>query len=156
MVDAWSWTEDELGITRHGRHDGAEKAGNIALHQDWRTVCNSLVACILPSPPVGTLLECLHFVTGMKMDTDEMMQVGERGWNLKRLINHRLGLQRKDEHLPDILLKPLPDGGGADYVPPFSEMMDAYYSARGWDRETGFPDKKKLDELGLGEFDFRS
>lgn len=155
MVDAWSWTEEELGIHRFGRQAGPEKSGNIALHQNWRTVSNSLVVCILPSPPVETLVDCLSAVAGIHHTESSLMLAGERGWNLKRLINLKLGMRVDDEQCPEILMKPLSDGGAANYVPPFRAMMEAYYQARSWDLKTGFPTKEKLEELGLGEFDFR-
>jgi aldehyde:ferredoxin oxidoreductase len=155
MVDAWSLTEEGLGIEKFGRQVGPEKAKNIALHQNWRTVSNSLVVCILPSPPVETLQELLTQVTGMKLNKKSLMKIGERGWNLKRLINLRLGLTMKAEKLPDLLLKPLEDGAAANYTLPFVEMMEAYYSARSWDKESGFPKSEKLEELGLVEYDHR-
>lgn len=61
----------------------------------------------------------------------------------------------KSEKLPDLLLKPLEDGAAANYALPFVEMMEAYYSARSWDKETGFPKSEKLVELGLVEYDHR-
>jgi aldehyde:ferredoxin oxidoreductase len=156
MVDAWSWTEEELGIIRYGRQDGPEKVKNIALHQDWRTVSNSLVVCILPSPPVETILECLKTATGITLSKKKMMKVGERGWNLKRLINLKLGLEMKNEKLPEVFMKPLTEGGAANFVPPFEEMMSAYYVARSWNKSTGFPSEEKMTELGISEFDFRT
>ncbi|MEK6222313.1 MAG: aldehyde ferredoxin oxidoreductase C-terminal domain-containing protein, partial [Chloroflexota bacterium] len=79
----------------------------------------------------------------------EMMKSGERGWNMKRLINIKLGLSKADDKLPKPLLEPLPDGGAAGYVIEFDEMMSAYYDARGWDPETGYPTSGKLKELNL-------
>jgi aldehyde:ferredoxin oxidoreductase len=155
MVDAWAWTEEELGIHRFGRQSGPEKSKNIALHQDWRTVSNSLVVCTLPSPPVDTLLECLEAVTGIRMSNASLMMAGERGWNLKRLLNLKLGLSRADEKIPELLMEPLTEGGAANYTPPFEEMLEAYYHARSWDYETGFPSEDKIAELGLHGFDFR-
>ncbi len=79
-----------------------------------------------------------------------VLQAGERGWNLKRAINNRLGLTRANDRLPKALLEPYPDGGAAGYVIPFDEMLAAYYAARDWDPQTGFPTREKLNELGLG------
>ena len=80
-----------------------------------------------------------------------MLRAGERGWNLKRAINNRLGLTRANDKLPKALLEPYPDGGAAGYVIPFEEMLVAYYSARGWDAETGCPTREKLHQLGLAD-----
>ena len=41
------------------------------------------------------------------------------------------------------------EGGAAGFVPDLREMLDAYYEARGWDKKTGKPTRKKLVELGL-------
>jgi aldehyde:ferredoxin oxidoreductase len=80
-----------------------------------------------------------------------MMRCGERGWNLKRVINHRLGLTRKNDRLPKALLEAYQEGGSAGYVIPFDEMIKAYYAARGWDPGTGQPTRKKLHDLGLDD-----
>ena len=78
------------------------------------------------------------------------MLAGERAWNLKRVINNRLGLTKANDRLPKPLLEALPDGGSADYVIDLDVMLKAYYEARGWDPETGCPTQEKLKELGLG------
>jgi aldehyde:ferredoxin oxidoreductase len=80
-----------------------------------------------------------------------MMKSGERAWNLKRVVNNRLGLTRANDRLPKALLEPHTDVGAARFVPDLAAMLDAYYEARGWDRETGRPARDKLTELGLGE-----
>lgn len=79
------------------------------------------------------------------------MKAGERAWNLKRVINNRMGLTRANDKLPKALLKPFPDGGSAGFVPDFNGMLSAYYEARGWDVETGKPSNEKLVELGLND-----
>ena len=81
----------------------------------------------------------------------EMLKLGERGWNIKRAINNRLGLTRANDKLPKGLLEPYPNGGAAGYVIPFVEMLEAYYEARGWDKVTGKPSRDKLMELGLDD-----
>jgi len=40
------------------------------------------------------------------------------------------------------------EGGSAENLPPFSEMLNEYYRYRGWD-QNGIPTKAKLDEIGL-------
>jgi aldehyde:ferredoxin oxidoreductase len=149
FVDAWSRTEEQLGITYFRRQDGAEKAPNVAKHQDWRTVCNSLVHCILPSVSVDSIVNLLNMATGWEYQSEELMLAGERGWNLKRLINLRLGWKRENERLPGIMMKPLETGAGRNYIPPFEEMLRAYYDARQWDFESGHPTPDKLEELRI-------
>lgn len=150
MVD-WGNTNEEAGIGYFSRHDGGEKAANVARHQDWRTVYNSLVMCIFANVSPQTQVELINAACGLGWDVEEMMRAGERGWNLKRAINNRLGLNRKNDRLPKALLTPYQEGGSAGYVIPFDEMIRAYYAARGWDLRTGRPRKEKLLSLGLDD-----
>jgi aldehyde:ferredoxin oxidoreductase len=150
LVD-WGNTNEEAGIEFFSRHAGAEKAANVVKHQDWRTVFNSLVMCIFANVPPGTLVELINAACGLHWDVDEMMRCGERGWNLKRAINNRLGLTRVNDKLPKAFLVPYQEGGSAGYVVPFDEMLRAYYAARGWDPGTGRPKREKLKSLGLGD-----
>ena len=78
-----------------------------------------------------------------------MVEVGARSWNLKRVINLKLGLTAANDTLPAILMKPFPDGGSAGYIPPLAEMLEAYYEAREWDKETGKPTQEKMEQIGL-------
>jgi aldehyde:ferredoxin oxidoreductase len=141
--------ENELGMEFYSRHAGAEKARNVALHQDWRTVFNALVVCFFANVPPQTIVDLINPACGLNWSVEDMMRSGERGWTLKRAINNRLGLTRANDSLPKPLLEPLPDGGAAGYVIPFDEMLEAYYKARGWDAETGYPTREKLAELNL-------
>ena len=140
-----------LGMKAIDRHAGAEKALNVAIHQNWRTIANSLVLCIFANIPAETVVNLINSACGLNWGIKEMMQAGERGWNLKRVINNRLGLRRVNDMLPKALLRPYFDHPeGADgYVPDFKNMLEAYYEVRGWDLQTGFPKKEKLISLGL-------
>jgi aldehyde:ferredoxin oxidoreductase len=137
-----------LGMAYYPPRAGAEKVLNIVIHQNWRTVFNSLVMCIFANVRPQTVTDLINGSTGMKISLLEMMKIGERGWNLKRVINHRLGLTQKNDKLPKGLLEPYEDDPSG-YVPDFSSMMDAYYNTRDWDPISGFPREGKLAELGL-------
>ncbi len=150
MVEIGQTIED-IGVERFERQAGAEKAMNVARHQDWLTVLNSLVACIFASVAPEILCEILNHVTGWGYSVDELMLAGERGWTLKRLINARLGFTPSDDRLPPHLLEPLEDGGAAGLELPFAEMLNAYYLAREWDCETGQPGETLLKRVGLEE-----
>ncbi|GAB4420109.1 MAG: aldehyde ferredoxin oxidoreductase family protein [Anaerolineales bacterium] len=150
LVDMGTVSE-EAGIEYFSRHDGAEKAANMARHQDWRTVNNALVMCLFANVPPQTQVDLINAACGLDWDVEEMMRCGERGWNLKRVINHRIGLTRANDKLPKALLEPLNEGGAEGYVIPFDEMLRAYYEARDWDFETGRPSKRKLEALCLAD-----
>jgi aldehyde:ferredoxin oxidoreductase len=152
LVDTYGQTFEEIGIDLYSRHAGAEKVENITRHQNWRTMCNSLVLCYFANVAPETVLDLVNYATGFDYSLEELLEIGERSWNLKRIINHRFGLTGADDRLPEQLLKPLTDGGSAGYVPPFDEMLAAYYRVRDWDPETGKPTPKRLQKLGLQEY----
>jgi aldehyde:ferredoxin oxidoreductase len=143
--------EASLGMEFHDRHAEAVKAANVAIHQNWRTVFNSLVMCIFANVSPEMVVNLINTACGYHWTVKEMLMAGERGWNLKRAINHRLGLTRANDRLPKPLLQPysdsLPREGG--YVPDFEAMLEAYYQDRGWDPATGYPTREKLEALGL-------
>jgi aldehyde:ferredoxin oxidoreductase len=145
----WGHTHEQLGITYFERHAQAGKAANVARHQDWRTVFNSLVMCIFANVEPKMQVDLINAACGLDWTIEDMMKAGERAWNLKRAINNRMGLTRVDDKLPKALLEPFPDGGSAGFEPDLAGMLYAYYSHRGWDMETGYPAKEKLLALGL-------
>jgi aldehyde:ferredoxin oxidoreductase len=145
----WGHTHDQLGIRFHERHAQAEKAANVARHQDWRTIFNALVVCIFANVEPQMMVSLINAACGLDWDIAEMMKAGERAWTLKRAINNRMGLTRANDRLPKALLEPFPDGGSAGFVPDINRMLAAYYEARGWDRETGKPSREALSRLGL-------
>jgi len=145
----WGHVQPSLGIEYFSRHAGAEKAANVARHQDWRTVFNAMVMCLFANIEPPLQVELINAACGLNWSLEEMMLAGERAWNLKRLINLRLGLRREHEKLPKALLQPYAEGGAAGYVIPFDEMLQAYYQARGWDWQSGAPLPQTLRRLGL-------
>ena len=45
----------------------------------------------------------------------------------------------------------MPDGPAKGNRVKLGEMLPEYYSERGWDKETGIPNKDTLQKLGLSE-----
>jgi len=145
----WGHTQEQIGIEFFSRHAQAEKAANVAKHQDWRTVFNASVMCIFANVEPDIQVKLINASCGLDWTIEDLMKSGERAWNLKRAINNRMGLTRANDKLPKALLEPFPDGGSAGVVLDFEEMLSAYYEARGWDVKTGKPSREKLIELGL-------
>jgi len=141
--------DSSLGMQYYPRHAGREKARNVARHQDWRTIFNAMVMCTFANVPVNDIVDLVNAVCGYSWDTEDLFLSGERAWNLKRMINIRMGLTQVNDKLPKALLEPYQKGGSAGYVPPFSEMLAEYYAVRGWDAVTGKPSKEILAKLGL-------
>jgi aldehyde:ferredoxin oxidoreductase len=77
------------------------------------------------------------------------MKAGERIFNLKRKINGKLGISRKDDTLPPrLLVHDRKEGAAADSLPHLGKMLFEYYNLRGWSPE-GIPLPETLDRLGL-------
>jgi aldehyde:ferredoxin oxidoreductase len=144
-------TQESLGITYFERQAQAEKAANVARHQDWRTIFNAVVMCIFANVEPEMQFKLINAACGLDWTLEDMMKAGERSWNLKRAINNRMGLTRANDKLPKALLEPFPNGGSAGFVLDFDAMLSAYYEARDWDVETGKPSRAKLLELGLND-----
>lgn len=145
----WGHTNEKIGITYFDRHAQAEKAANVAKHQDWRTFFNSAVICIFANVDPQMQVDLINAACDFEWTLEDMMRSGERAWNLKRAINNRMGLTAANDKLPKALLEPYKEGGSAGFEPDIQGMLSAYYKARGWDLETGKPSKQKLLELGL-------
>ncbi len=142
-------TREEIGIGMTDRAASAGKAALVARHQHWRTLCNDLVMCFFTVIAPQEVAGLLSAATGLDWTVDDLLKAGERGWNLKRCYNLRLGLTPASEKLPKLLLQALPDGGQAGALPDMDVLLDEYYAASGWDRSTGWPTPAKLAELGL-------
>lgn len=153
MVDGLGHTMEEIGIELFDRFAGAEKAGNVARHQDWRSLCNALVLCIFSNLPGQDVCDLVRLATGFDLDLSALVRLGERSFNLKHLINARLGVpgQPGAIRLPSILMQPLAEGGAGGYVAPLEQMFAAYCAARGWSATTGQPQPATLKRLGLAE-----
>lgn len=147
----WGHTSEQIGIEYFSRHDQAEKAGNVAKHQDWRSIFNSVLMCIFANVEPAEQVELINAACGMDWTVGDMMKAGERAWNLKRAINNRMGLNAGNDKLPRALLEPFPDGGAAGFTPDLQGMLYAYYDHRGWDLDTGKPKREKLIQLGLDD-----
>jgi aldehyde:ferredoxin oxidoreductase len=122
---------------------------------DTRAVLNSLETCVFTNR--GKLYvdfrpyaKALTAATGVEFSHKDLLMAGERIINLERSFNVREGARRKDDTLPKrFLSEPIPEGGSKGTVVPIDQMIDDYYAARGWEKETGIPTQKKLNELGL-------
>ena len=94
--------------------------------------------------------EALKLATGISWDEDSLRLAGERIQNLMRCYNVLHGISKKDDTLPERMLKePNPSGTGKGNVCRLDEMLDEYYELRGWDVKTGIPSRERLEKLGL-------
>ena len=149
-------------------YEGAERV--TAWVQDNQCLKNSLPVCEFWSmitsfynPPEMDLRifesRLLSAVTGLDMDVDKMAKAGERIWNLRRAIMvKRENRTRENDTLNEPYFKKAIKclagtatglvNGPIDKAK-FEALKDRYYQLRGWDVNTGWPTRAKLEELGL-------
>ncbi len=148
-IDPRNWYPDDFD---YERFDVAGAGRDAVAFQDYLGLYNPLGLCKF----IGKLgfnydqiAELINLATGWDMTGDEVQQVGERLFNLKRVINNRLGITRADDTLPERLLTlARPSGGAEGKLPDLEPMLEEYYAARGWLPE-GRPSPETLARLEL-------
>jgi aldehyde:ferredoxin oxidoreductase len=131
---------EEVGLEPGDRHDNTfEKGRTAARLQAWRNLYNSLILCQFENPGVQPLLTTINAATGWGLEVEDLMTLGKRIVNIKRLLNFKLGLTKDNDRLPDLLVKPLKEGGAAGYVPDIPTLLAGAYAEFGWDPESGHP-----------------
>jgi aldehyde:ferredoxin oxidoreductase len=98
--------------------------------------------------------DAINAATGWDLTVEEVETVGERIYNVERLVNVERGVaSRETDTLPHrVMHEPIPEGpSGGMYCPPeeLDGMLTEYYAFRGWD-EDGTPTDETLDRLDLG------
>lgn len=101
----------------------------------------------------GLTLLCRLFraVTGVNITDEDITRAVERVNNMERSYHIRQGISRKDEVFPErITSEPVPEGPSKGSVHESEQMLDEYFTARGWNVETGIPTEETLTRLDLG------
>ncbi len=110
---------------------------------------NRVPAWLLPIHlPTLPHSKALRHVTGMKMTLGKFRDIGERGYNLERIMNNRFGITEKDDTLPKRLTDEPQIEGNPNSRVPLDAMKGEYYKVRGWDKN-GIPTEKKRRSLGI-------
>jgi len=123
-----------------------------AIWQNYLALFNPLGLCkFVIRGPVDPQQVCdwMRMALGWEISPAELLQAGERIFNLKRLINMRLGVSAQDDTLPGRLLTlPRKTGGAAGILPDQEMQLREYYAERGWN-SNGVPMPERLRLLGL-------
>lgn len=86
-------------------------------------------------------------MTGVDIDAEGLLKIGERIYNLERYYNNLCGFTGKDDTLPTKFLKIPGTGPAAGHVCELDKMKAEYYEARGW--VDGVVPAEKLHELEI-------
>lgn len=131
---------------------GEGKGKLTALMQNYMAVFNSLGLCkflFFARVSHEMLGQWIKGLTGWELSSSNLMEVGDRLYNLKRSYNVLLGIDHKaDIVAPRILQNLRPNEPLAAGEKLFLDMRQEYYAFRGWD-EKGIPRREKLLSLGL-------
>ncbi|MEL7642397.1 MAG: aldehyde ferredoxin oxidoreductase N-terminal domain-containing protein [Solidesulfovibrio sp.] len=129
------------------------RIGNWVVANESLILCRR-IACIVDNniTRAGISARMLSTATGKEFTMESIERIGERIFNLQRMIDARLGITRKQDKFPEYFYQSLGDGVGGlteEDEKIIRDEMDYYYFLRGWDLETGQPTKEKAEELGL-------
>jgi aldehyde:ferredoxin oxidoreductase len=119
--------------------------------QDVTAVVDSAGVCLFTTFAIGLpqVARLFNAATGRGLSDGQVLEIGERIWNLERVFNLKAGIDPSQDTLPPrVLNEPLPDGPMQGAVSHLSEMLPEYYSLRGWDA-AGIPTARKLRSLGI-------
>jgi aldehyde:ferredoxin oxidoreductase len=128
-----------------------DKAAMIERSQNWVAISDSLGICHWALIPVNLITGMVKALTGRDIDLDQLLKSGERIFQLQRALSCKLGISSKDDVLPDMIMKPIQEGGTEGHVPNLDKMLSEYYAIRDWNKATGKPSRKRLESLGMPE-----
>lgn len=86
-------------------------------------------------------------VTGVPLDANGLLKIGERVYNLERYYNNLNGFREGSDYLPKRFLEEPGTGAAAGSVCELDEMLEEYYAFRDW--ENGVVPESKLKELEI-------
>ena len=97
--------------------------------------------------PLSVYTALYTAMTGIPLDTNGLLEIGERIYNLERYYNNLAGLREGSDYLPKRFLEETGTGPASESVCELDRMLEEYYAVRGW--EDGVVSESKLIELGL-------
>jgi len=142
------WYEPE----QYDPHESTGKGQEAVDWQNYTSVYNPLGICkFIIKGLIGPqhVVDLVNTALGWDWTVEDLLTTGERVFQLKRLINLRLGVTGADDTLPRrFLAEPRPSGGAGGVLPDLDLMLEDYYRIRDWSPE-GVPSPQRLAELGL-------
>ncbi|MFC4550160.1 MULTISPECIES: aldehyde ferredoxin oxidoreductase family protein [Halorussus] len=144
-----------LGIPEKVDPHEAEGKGELcATFQDLHAISDSFDICKFNAFAEGIEEYVMQYngMTGLDLSEDELLEAGERIYNLERYYNNLVGFDGSDDDLPVRFVegheKAIPGQGGSEgSLVELDQLKDEYYEVRGW--EDGVVPDEKLDELGI-------
>ena len=129
-----------------------DKAAWAKTFQDLTAVIDSMGHCLFTSFAMGAqeYTDLLNAATGTNWTVEEVLEIGDRIYNIERMFNKAAGMKPEDDRLPKRLLNdPIVNGPSKGMVSQLPLTLPQYYEARGW--VNAFPTEETLKKLGLDE-----
>ncbi len=129
-----------------------EKAVWAKTFQDLTAVIDSMGHCLFTSFAMGATeyTDLLNAATGTNYTPEEVLEIGDRIYNIERMFNKAAGMKPEDDRLPKRLLQePIVNGPSKGMTSQLPLTLPQYYEARGW--VNAFPTDETLKKLGLDE-----
>ena len=120
--------------------------------QDLTAVIDSMGHCLFTSFAMGAqeYTDLLNAATGTNHSVEEVLEIGDRIYNIERMFNKAAGMKPEEDRLPKRLLEePIANGPSKGMVSQLPLTLPQYYEARGW--VNAFPTDETLKKLGLDE-----
>ena len=124
------------------------------LFQDMHSISDSFDICKFNAFAEGIEEYVMQYngMTGLDVGEEELMQAGERIYNLERYYNNLNGFDGSDDDLPGRFVEgdedAVPGQGGVEgSLVELTELKAEYYEVRGW--VDGVVPDEKLEELGI-------
>jgi aldehyde:ferredoxin oxidoreductase len=99
----------DMGIARSWPYKAKGKAEQTIGSQTKGVLSNSAVLCNyvwVITGGIPELAEMLNAATGLGYSADELVEVGQRIWYLKRALGNLMGANREDDRVPERILRP--------------------------------------------------
>jgi aldehyde:ferredoxin oxidoreductase len=120
------------------------------IFQDLHAFSDSLDLCKFSAFAEGADEYAAQFsaIVGIPYTADDVMEAGERIYNLERYYNNLAGFREGSDYLPErFLTEPSTMPGSEGHVCELDLMLEEYYTAREW--ENGVVPDTKLQALGI-------
>ena len=127
------------------------KAGLVKAFQDATAAVDSAGICLFTTFAwsLEDIAPQCDAACDAEWTVDNMLEAGERIWNMERQFNIAAGFTGKDDTLPKRILKDAAKTGPAKgLVNGLDKMLPEYYELRGWTAD-GVPTSETLSRLGL-------
>ena len=129
-----------------------EKAFWSKTFQVLTSVIDSMGLCLFTSFALGApeYTKLLNAACGTEYTPEQVLEIGERIYNIERVFNKAAGMKPEDDRLPKRLLsEPIPEGPSKGMTSKLEITLPEYYEVRGW--VNAFPTDETLKRLGLDE-----